>query len=200
MWKTSQNVLKTQKQYIYFIIRVARPISFSDLSLHRIEINYEQMTILWSYYEYNMNICFTSKFAPGIPSVLALIRSVFWSALPSLFPRDLIFFCCVKPKTYLNREINCSEINCNKLVGIQSTTLIIGLSICKSWDSVETCINKYCSKAETLLRRTDTFDTVCFLYTSLARISKAKTVKRTLLQTDFFSLQIKSSPALHLHE
>ena len=113
------------------------------------------MTILWSYYEYNMNICFSSKFAPGIPSVLALIRPVFWSALPLLFPRDLIFFCCVKPKTYLNREINCSEINCNKLVGIQSTTLIIGLSICKSWDSVETCINKYFSKAETLLRKTD---------------------------------------------
>ena len=91
VWKTSQNVLKTQKQYICFIIRVARPISFSDLSLHRIEINYEQMTILWSYYEYNMNICFTSKFAPGIPSVLALIRSVFWIAVSQRFN---IFLLC----------------------------------------------------------------------------------------------------------
>ena len=50
----------------------------------------------------------------------------------------------------------------------------------------ETCINQSCSKAETLLRRTDTFDPVCFLYASLSRISKAETVKKTLLQTDNF--------------
>ena len=50
----------------------------------------------------------------------------------------------------------------------------------------ETCINRSCSKAETLLRRTDTFDPVCFLYASLSHISKAETVKRTLLQTDNF--------------
>ena len=50
----------------------------------------------------------------------------------------------------------------------------------------ETCINRSCSKVETLLRRTDTFDLVCFLYASLSHISKVETVKRTLLQTDNF--------------
>ena len=50
----------------------------------------------------------------------------------------------------------------------------------------ETCINRSCSKAETLLRRTGTFDPVCFLYAPLPSISKAETVKRTLLQTDNF--------------
>ena len=39
---------------------------------------------------------------------------------------------------------------------------------------------------ETLLRRTDTFDPVCFLYASLSRISKAETVKMTQLQTENF--------------
>ena len=50
----------------------------------------------------------------------------------------------------------------------------------------ETWINRSCSKVETLLKRTDTFDPVCFLYASLSRISKAETVKRTLFQTDNF--------------
>ena len=50
----------------------------------------------------------------------------------------------------------------------------------------ETCINWSCSIAETLLRRTDTFHPICFLYTFHPYISKAKTVKRTLLQTDNF--------------
>ena len=40
---------KHKKRYICFVIKVARPISFSNLSLHQIEINYEQMTILWTY-------------------------------------------------------------------------------------------------------------------------------------------------------
>ena len=58
----------------------------------------------------------------------------------------------------------------------------------------DTCINWSCSKTETLLGRTDTFDLVCFLYASLSRVSKAKTVKRALLQTDnFFSPQIKKA-------
>ena len=39
---------KHKKRYICFVKKVARPISFSDLSLHRTEINYEQMTILWT--------------------------------------------------------------------------------------------------------------------------------------------------------
>ena len=50
----------------------------------------------------------------------------------------------------------------------------------------ETCINRSCSKAETLLRRTDTFDPVCFLYAFLSHISKAEIVKGTLLQKDNF--------------
>ena len=79
---------KHKKHYICFVIKVARPISFSDLSLHRIEINCEQMTMLWTYYEHNINICFSSKFAPGIPSVLSLFRFVFSPALWSLFPWD----------------------------------------------------------------------------------------------------------------
>ena len=35
-----------KKRYICFVTKVARPISFSDLSLHRIEINYEHMTMI----------------------------------------------------------------------------------------------------------------------------------------------------------
>ena len=34
---------KHKKQYISFIINVARPISFSNLSLHQIEINYDHI-------------------------------------------------------------------------------------------------------------------------------------------------------------
>ena len=65
----------------------------------------------------------------------------------------------------------------------------------------ETCMNRSCSKADTLLRRTDTFYPVCFLYAFLSRFSKAETIKRTLLQTDnFFSFQIKKPPALHGHK
>ena len=37
----------------------------------------------------------------------------------------------------------------------------------------EACINRSCSKEETLLRKTDTCDIVPFLYASLLRISKA---------------------------
>ena len=60
-----------------------------------------------------------------------------------------------------------------------------------------TCVNRSCSKAETLLRRADMFDLVCFLYASLSHISKAETVKRTLFRTDnFYSPQIKKQPAL----
>ena len=50
----------------------------------------------------------------------------------------------------------------------------------------ETCLNRSYSKVETLLRRADTFDPVCFLYAFLSCISKAETVKGTLLQTDNF--------------
>ena len=66
-----------------------------------IEPNWNKLWTNDHAYKHNMNICFSSKFALGIPSVLSF-RPVFWSALSLLFPRDLIFFCCIKPKTYLN--------------------------------------------------------------------------------------------------
>ena len=63
----------------------------------------------------------------------------------------------------------------------------------------ETCLNRSCSKAETLLRRKDAFDLVSFLFAFFARISKAK--KRTLLQTDnIFSPPIKKHPTLQGHK
>ena len=62
----------------------------------------------------------------------------------------------------------------------------------------ETCINRSRSKAETLLRRTDTFDPVCFLYAFLPLISKAKTVKRTLLQTSNFFQSSNKKATCHM--
>ena len=103
---------KYRKLHICFAIKVARPISFSDLSLHRIEINYGQMTLLRTYYEHTLNICFSSKLALGIPSVFSSFPSVIWSALSSLFPRDLIFFAVSNRKPI------------NRVYGL-------GLSICK---------------------------------------------------------------------
>ena len=41
----------------------------------------------------------------------------------------------------------------------------------------KTCLNRSCSKAETVLRRTGTFDPICSLYAFLSRISKAKNCK-----------------------
>ena len=64
----------------------------------------------------------------------------------------------------------------------------------------ETYINWSCSKVDILLRRTDTFGHVCFIYAFLSRISKAETVKRTPLQTNNFCLHIKNSPALYQHK
>ena len=84
------------------------------------------------------------------------------------------------------------------MVGISSTTLIIGLSICKySWDSVWNLHKTVILQNGDLLRRTATFDPVCFLYTSFLCISKAKTVKGTLLQTDnFFQSSDKNTACL----
>ena len=45
VWKTSIMFWKHKKRYICFVIKVARPISFSDFSLHRIEISYECVII-----------------------------------------------------------------------------------------------------------------------------------------------------------
>ena len=65
-----------------------------------------------------------------------------------------------------------------------------------------TSLNRSCSKEETLLNRTDTFDPISLLYAFLSRISKAKhCIKRTLLQTDnIFSPQIKKHSALRGHK
>ena len=52
-----------------------------------------------------------------------------------------------------------------------------------------TCLNRSCSKAETLLKRTDTFSFHAFL--------KRKTVRRKLLQTgNIFSPQLNKTPCL----
>ena len=83
--------VECESQVINDIIKVVRPISFSDLWLHRIEVNYEQMTILSTCYEHNMNICFSSKFDRN-PKRIFIALSYFWSALSSLFPRDFTFF------------------------------------------------------------------------------------------------------------
>ena len=44
--KTSHNVLKNKKRDICLVIKVARPISFNDLSLHRIEIIFDNTSSL----------------------------------------------------------------------------------------------------------------------------------------------------------
>ena len=55
----------------------------------------------------------------------------------------------------------------------------LDLRICKYNEGVyrETCLNWSCSIAETLLRRKDMFDPVCFLHALLSRNSKAKNFK-----------------------
>ena len=74
--KTSHKVLKKQKA-VFIVIKVARPISFNDLSLHQIKINYKHLTIL------------SSKFALWVLSV-SPFRSVIWSAISSAFPRIFV--------------------------------------------------------------------------------------------------------------
>ena len=60
-----------------------------------------------------------------------------------------------------------------------------------------TCLNRSCSKAETLLRRTDTFDLVSFLYAFLSRVSKAKNCKEdTALDGKLFQSSNKKTPCL----
>ena len=58
---------KHMKLYISFIINVARPISFSISSFNKIEINYDYIRSVLLY-EHIMAICFSPKFAVGIPS------------------------------------------------------------------------------------------------------------------------------------
>ena len=56
----------------------------------------------------------------------------------------------------------------------------LDLSIANNHETVysETYINRLCSNAETLLRGTDTFDPLCFLYASLPRIYKAMEMRK----------------------
>ena len=89
--KTSNNFWKNIKRYICIVIKVARPIYHSP--------NWNK---LWTY-------DISSKFALGIPSVLSFC-SFIWSTISSLFHRDLIFFCCIKPFKSLKQW--------NKLAGI----------------------------------------------------------------------------------
>ena len=58
---------KYKKWYMIFVIKFARSFSFSDLSLQRIEINCEQMIILWTHYEHNMMIIRDDEKRLGIP-------------------------------------------------------------------------------------------------------------------------------------
>ena len=48
----------------------------------------------------------------------------------------------------------------------------------------EICINRSCSKAEILLRRTDRFGPVCFIYAFFSPISKAETLKKEDIASD----------------
>ena len=58
-----------------------------------------------------------------------------------------------------------------------------------------------CHAPEILLKKTDKFDPVYFLYPSLLRNSKAETVKMTtLFQTDNFCPQIKNPRAIREHK
>ena len=107
---------KHKKCFICFVIKVARPISFSDLSLDRIEINYEQMNMLWTCYEHNINICFSSNLLQEPQAYYHCSYhslSFFWSALSLLFPRYLIpFFLCQTENLFKSLK------EWNKLVGI----------------------------------------------------------------------------------
>ena len=79
---------KYKKRHICFVIKVARPISFSAF------IMAPNWNALWTnnHNEHIMNICFSCKFALRIPSVLSLFRPAICSALSSLFPRDFFLF------------------------------------------------------------------------------------------------------------
>ena len=100
---------KHKKRNICFVIKIARPISFSDSSLHRIEINYGHI----------MRICFSFKYPLKIPSVLSLFDAIIWSFISSIFPRHLIFFAV--PTENLFKSLK----KWNKLAGTKSATLII---------------------------------------------------------------------------
>ena len=120
------------------------------------------------------------------------------SALSSLFPRFFCFAVSKHKRIWINETVK--QIGRYLIRYAHNRIYDLGLSIHEAVYS-ETLMNWPCPKAETLLRRTYTFDSVCFRYAFLSRISKAKTVKRTLFQTDnFFIPQIKRPPALRRHK
>ena len=99
---------ENKKRNICFVIKVARPISFNNLSMNRTEISDEQMINVsmnrWKY--------FNSKFVLGIPSASSF-RSVLWSAISSLFHSDLFIFL-----PYQTENLFKSLKQWKKLVGI----------------------------------------------------------------------------------
>ena len=64
MLNADHHVLATQKPLYLFRVKSCKA-NFIQ-SLHGSERNYEQITMLQTYYEHNINLCFSSKFAPGI--------------------------------------------------------------------------------------------------------------------------------------
>ena len=85
-----------------------------------------------TYYQHDMNKCFSSKFAPGNPKRIIIVSSRFLICSTIAISQRFNLFLLYQTKN-LFKPLKLW----NRLVGISSTTLIIGLSICKySWDSV----------------------------------------------------------------
>ena len=75
---------------------------------------------------------------------------------------------------------------------------VLSLSICKYHGTVcEICINRSCSKADILLRRTDTFGPVCFINAFLSPISKVTCLTPTRIKLDIFVNFLKENIFLH---
>ena len=86
---------KHSKLYICFLIK--SPTSFSNLSLHRIEINYEHMTILWTSNERMFQHQFCSR---NLKRIIVFSRYLIYSIIA--ISQRFHLFCSIKPKTYLN--------------------------------------------------------------------------------------------------
>ena len=105
-------------------------ISFSDLSLHGIEINYKQMNILKTYYKHIINICFSSKFALGIINAFSSFPSLFDLLYHRCFPENLIFFAVSNRKPiYIIETVK--QIGRYLSRYADNRVYDLGLSICK---------------------------------------------------------------------
>ena len=96
---------KHKKLYICFVIK--RAISFSNLSVQGIEINYEHMIILWTYNEHMFQLLFCSRNPKRI--IIVSSRYLIYSIIAISQSQRFNLFCCIKPKTYLhhwNSETN----------------------------------------------------------------------------------------------